>query len=73
MTCSSGISSDADFLVTITNPDGVAMAEFNLSKSDRCLLSVVDNVIDARKLKNDEYYFSRATIKDVVSELMSKN
>ncbi|MEZ2586196.1 hypothetical protein ACBQ10_16690 [Kluyvera intermedia] len=62
-----------DFRATITDASGREVLSFELSASDRFILSSVGGKILNRKLEKDDHYWSRATLIEVVREMTSKN
>ena len=61
------------FLATITDGSGHVICSFRLGDNDRLLLANSDGEVTARKIKNDEHVWSRASLREVFREMTSKN
>lgn len=62
-----------DFRATITDAGGREILSFELTASDRFILSLSDGKVLIRKLNKDDHYWSRATLLEVVREMTAKN
>ncbi|WP_240782910.1 hypothetical protein [Escherichia sp. E1130] len=61
-----------EFRATITDACGREVLSFNLVSFDRFILSSVGGEILSRKLNKDDLYWSKATLAEVIKEMMSK-
>jgi len=62
-----------NFRVTITDEKGSEVMSFGLKKEDRYIISTKNGSVTYRKLTSDDYYWSKETLLEVVSEMISKD